>query len=85
MTTAAEYRQYARECLDSASDAISEDLRNQFLEIAKLWMLAAARLDGGVVHTNGRDEVQLGHAPVHGEFVNPRINASGEGSSWTVI
>jgi hypothetical protein len=42
MTTAFEYRQYARECMDSARDATSEAARTQFLDIAKLWLTAAA-------------------------------------------
>ena len=32
MTTATEYRQYARECVNSARDATSEPVRNQFLD-----------------------------------------------------
>lgn len=49
MTTAIEYRQYARECMDSARAATSEPVRQQFLEIAKLWLTAAARMDTPLV------------------------------------
>jgi hypothetical protein len=45
MTTANEYRQYARECVESARAATSEPVRQQFLDIAKLWLTAAARMD----------------------------------------
>jgi hypothetical protein len=45
MTTAVEYRQYAQECIESAREATSEPVRKQFLELAKLWMTAAERLD----------------------------------------
>jgi hypothetical protein len=40
MTAATEYRQYARECVESAREATSEPARTQFLEIAKLWLTA---------------------------------------------
>jgi hypothetical protein len=33
MTTATEYRKYARECMESARDATSEPARIQFLEL----------------------------------------------------
>jgi hypothetical protein len=47
MTTAVEYRQYAKECLESAREATSDPIRKQFLDMAKLWMLAADKLDPG--------------------------------------
>ena len=53
MHTAAEYRQYAQECIDSARSATSDAVRTQFLELAQLWLTAAAqvrtleRVDGG--------------------------------------
>jgi hypothetical protein len=43
--TAVEYRQYAQECMDSARSADSDDVRNQFLELAQLWLGAATQLD----------------------------------------
>jgi|KBSMisStaDraftv2_1062788.scaffolds.fasta_scaffold757974_3 hypothetical protein len=45
MTIEAEYRQYAQECIESAWAAESEAIRQTFLDIAKLWMMAAARID----------------------------------------
>jgi hypothetical protein len=45
MTTAVEYRQYAQECIQSARDATNDTVRKQFLDLAKLWMTAADRLD----------------------------------------
>jgi hypothetical protein len=45
MTTPAVYRQYAQECMDSARAAISEAVRTQFLELAKLWVAAATELE----------------------------------------
>jgi hypothetical protein len=45
MPTPAEYRQYARECMDSARAANSEAVRTQFLELAQLWLSAATEVD----------------------------------------
>ena len=45
MTTAAEYRKYAQECIDCARDATTDPIREQFLEIAKLWLTAASPMD----------------------------------------
>jgi hypothetical protein len=45
VTTAAEYRQFAKECVESACAAASDDIRKQFLDIAKLWMEAADKMD----------------------------------------
>jgi hypothetical protein len=41
-----EYRQYARECLESAAQAESEHDRKQFLNMARAWTQAALRLEG---------------------------------------
>ena len=45
MHTAAEYRQYAQECMDSARIATSDATRMQFLELAKLWLTAAVHAE----------------------------------------
>jgi hypothetical protein len=45
MHTAVEYRQYAQECMESACSATSDDVRTQFLELAKLWLAAATQLE----------------------------------------
>jgi hypothetical protein len=45
MTTAADYRQFAQECIDSARDAPSESARQQFLDLAQLWIKAAQHMD----------------------------------------
>jgi hypothetical protein len=58
MTTPAEYRQFAQECIESARAATSEAARKQFLDIAKLWLMAARHLDGGPSVIDGLD----GHA-----------------------
>ena len=65
MTTANEYRQYARECMDSARDATSEPVRNQFLELAKLWLTAAARADAQVASSTPTKSKADGHAPAN--------------------
>lgn len=45
MTTAAEFRQYAEECMRNARAATTDPVRNQFLELAQLWMQAALSAD----------------------------------------
>ena len=45
VTTAADYRQFAQECIQSARDAASEPVRKQFLDLAQLWMTAAQHMD----------------------------------------
>ena len=52
MTTAKHYRQYAQECIESAREATSEPIRKQFLDLAKLWMTAADRMDARDVPSN---------------------------------
>jgi hypothetical protein len=51
MHTAAEYRQCAQECMDSARIATSEAARTQFLELAQLWLAAAAQVE---LRANGK-------------------------------
>jgi hypothetical protein len=41
MATTDEYHQYARECLQSASKAQSEQERKQFVSMARAWTQAA--------------------------------------------
>lgn len=45
MTTATEYRQFAKECIESARKAASEPIRAQFLELSRLWLRAAQLVD----------------------------------------
>jgi hypothetical protein len=50
MTTAIEYRLMADECFQWARAAKTESVRLAYLEIAKVWLAAAAvRPDGGVL------------------------------------
>jgi hypothetical protein len=46
MTTAEEFREYAKECLQWADEAETDDQRQSFLDMARDWTLAAMRLDG---------------------------------------
>jgi hypothetical protein len=48
MPTAQEYRQYAEECMQSARKATSEEVRKQFLDLARLWTTAAQKTDDGM-------------------------------------
>jgi hypothetical protein len=45
MHSADEYRQYAQECIDSARSATSDAMQAQFLELAQLWLTAAAQME----------------------------------------
>jgi hypothetical protein len=45
MRTAAEYRKYAQECMDSARVATSDTARVQFLELAQLWLSTATQIE----------------------------------------
>ena len=65
MTTATGYRQYARECMDSARGAMSAPVRNQFIELAKLWLTAAARTDTRRTSSKQRNSKGDGHAPAN--------------------
>ena len=47
MTTAAEFRSYAQECIESAVKAPHGPIRDQFLELAKLWTAAALLRENG--------------------------------------
>jgi hypothetical protein len=46
MTTPAEFREYARECLAWAAEATDDAERRTLVETAKFWTHAALRLDG---------------------------------------
>ena len=46
VTTAAEFRQYAQECTQSAREAATDAIAQQYLELARLWLMAAAIADG---------------------------------------
>jgi hypothetical protein len=47
MTTATEYRVMAEECLQWARGATIDNTRSAYLEIAKLWLAAAAVRQNG--------------------------------------
>jgi hypothetical protein len=46
MATADEYHQYARECLQWASEAENEEQRKNFLAMARTWTQAALQVAG---------------------------------------
>ena len=46
MTTATEYRAMAEECFKWARGAKTDNTRSSYLEIAKIWLAAAAHQDG---------------------------------------
>jgi hypothetical protein len=54
MTTASEFREYAKECLAWACEAETDDQRQSFLDMASDWTLATLRPEG--VMMPGRSE-----------------------------
>jgi len=69
MTTATEYRKYAQECLESAREAQSDPVRKQFLDLAKLWMTAAERMDAPPAPSKPISKMD-GHAPPNPAMAN---------------
>jgi hypothetical protein len=49
MATADEFREYAKECLQWADEAETDDQRQSFLDMARDWTLAALRLEGVMI------------------------------------
>jgi hypothetical protein len=49
MTTAQEYREFATECLRSATEVEAMDCQQAFLDMARDWTLVAMRLEGLLV------------------------------------
>jgi hypothetical protein len=47
MSTANEYRQFAEECLRAARSATTEQEKKAFLDMAQLWIQAAAQVAAG--------------------------------------
>jgi DNA-binding FadR family transcriptional regulator len=43
--TAEDYRQLAAECMEGARNATSDDMREHFLHLAKMWTMSAARVE----------------------------------------
>jgi hypothetical protein len=46
MKSAAEYRAYAEQCIESAKTAHSQEARDALLEMARVWIDAAHQLEG---------------------------------------
>ena len=57
MSKADEYRQFANDCIVWARIAISDDQREQFLELAKKWMQDAEMIDQGIERANKASEM----------------------------
>ena len=54
MLTSNEYRLMAEECLLWARQALSDDVRDSLIELARIWTEAAAKTDGGAPITPER-------------------------------
>jgi hypothetical protein len=46
MKTAAEYRAMAEECIKWAGEAYTEEVRESYLQLARIWLNTASRLSG---------------------------------------
>jgi hypothetical protein len=46
MKTAAEYRAMAEECIKWAGEAYTEEVRESYLQLARIWLNTASRLNG---------------------------------------
>ena len=55
MSSAKEFREYARECMDWARTARSEKERAVFVEMAQTWLVAAARQEVGLAESSEND------------------------------
>jgi hypothetical protein len=51
--TTGEYRQLANDCIVWARIATSDDQREQFLELAEMWMIDAESIDQGMLPSAG--------------------------------
>lgn len=62
MVTAEEYRKYADECVTCAREATVDAVRDEFLELANLWLTAAARMEARPGPYTSADALD-GHKP----------------------
>src|SRR5690349_4898892 len=88
MTTAVEYQQYARECTISAREAATDPVRDHFLELAKLWLTAAARMDAEVAsseETNPKGNGQYRHHAVACIKQSETVTKSDEKALWLKV
>ena len=46
MKTAAEYRAMAEECIKWAGEAYTDEVRESYLQLARIWLNTASRLNG---------------------------------------
>ena len=47
MKTAAEYRAMAEECIKWAGEAYTEEVRESYLKLARIWLDTASRINAG--------------------------------------
>jgi hypothetical protein len=65
MTSADEYQRYAAECLEWARKAKTEAERKAFLDMARAWTQAGAKLNGGVIPIDVTTPDDDGTGPLH--------------------
>jgi hypothetical protein len=74
MSKADEHRQFANDCIAWARIAISDDQRQQFLELAKKWTQDAEMIDQGI-------EVRTNNAAKASEMAGREIDLLGDPSA----
>ena len=73
MSLSDDYRQYASQCLESAAKALTDDERQQFLNMARAWTQAALRLEGA---GTPREVISIEHGrlPAGNEALGRRLS-----------
>jgi hypothetical protein len=56
MKTAAEYRAMAEECIKWAGQAYTGEVRESYLQLARIWLETASRLNGVATTDAGTEE-----------------------------
>jgi hypothetical protein len=57
MKTAAEYRAMAEECIKWAGEAYTDEVRESYLQLARIWLDTASRMNGMAATTDTETEI----------------------------
>ena len=63
MKTAAEYRAMAEECIKWAGEAYTDEVRESYLQLARIWLDTASRLNGvTTIDAEAQETSKAGHS-----------------------
>jgi hypothetical protein len=63
MKTAAEYRAMAAECIKWAGEAYTDEVRESYLLLARIWLDTASRLNGATtIDAVAQEPAKAGHS-----------------------